>query len=273
LSGQTEGPAPESFLSGSVGHIGPRRAPVLLAADALLDMGLRLRGVPRRLDALAEEVPTRRVLAVCAYRPDSTRVKAVETELGRTRHELRLAFGSTEAHTGGKFQNLNTILDQAGREDEDWLLVVDDDVILPERFLDRMLGVCEHFGLRLAQPALTLASHGAWDVTRRRARPLARETRFVEIGPVTLLAREAAAELVPFPDLRFGWGLDLHWAALARGRGWRLGVVDALPVRHDLQSVASTYPQQDAVAEARRFLADREFMRAAEAGETLRELR
>ena len=273
MTARAAGPAPESFLSGKVGHVGPRRTPVLRAGDALLDLGLRLRGVPRRLDALAREVPARRVLAVCAYRPDSTRVKAVEAELRRSRHQVRLAFGSTEVHGGGKFQNLNAILEEAGREDEDWLIVVDDDVVLADAFVDRMLGVCERFGLQLAQPALTRASHGAWDVTRRRARPLARETRFVEIGPVTLIAREVAAELVPFPDLRFGWGLDLHWAALARERGWRLGVVDALPVRHDLAGVASAYPRADAVAEAQSFLSGREFVPASEAGETVRELR
>ena len=27
-----------------------------------------------------------------------------------------------------------------------------------------------------------------------------------------------AAELLPFPDLRMGWGLDVHWAARARWR-------------------------------------------------------
>ena len=40
----------------------------------------------------------------------------------------------------------------------DWTLVVDDDVELPTRFLDRFLGVCEHLSLALAQPAQTLAS-------------------------------------------------------------------------------------------------------------------
>ena len=273
MSEDAGGPAPETFLSGRVGHVGPRRMPLLRAADAVLDAGLRLRGVPRRLDALAREVPDRRVLAVCAYRPDSTRVRAIEDELRRSRHEPRLAFGSTETHGGGKFENLNAILAEAGRGDEDWLLVVDDDVVLPDRFLDRMLGVCQHFGLQLAEPALTRASHGAWDVVKRRAWPLARETRFVEIGPVTLIGREPAAELVPFPKLRFGWGLDLHWAALARSRGWRLGIVDALPVRHDLGGVASAYPHEEAVAEARAFLAERDYLRAAEANQTVRELR
>ena len=84
-----------------------------------------------------------------------------------------------------------------------------------------------------------------------------RETRFVEIGPLTAFGRRAAAELLPFPELRFGWGLDLHWAALAAERGWRLGVVDATPVRHESATVGSTYPRAEAEAEAAEFLASR----------------
>ena len=82
-----------------------------------------------------------------------------------------------------------------------------------------------------------------------------RETRFVEIGPLTAFGRRAAAELLPFPELRFGWGLDLHWAALAAERGWRLGVVDATPVRHEAATVGSAYRTADARAEAASFLA------------------
>ena len=68
------------------------------------------------------------------------------------------------------------------------------------------------------------------------------------------LRREPAAELLPFPELRYGWGLDLHWAALAAERGWRLGVVDALPVRHERGTVAAAYPREEAEDEAARFL-------------------
>jgi hypothetical protein len=131
------------------------------------------------------------------------------------------------------------------------------------------VAVCEAFDLDLAQPAQTLRSHSAWKVTRRRPASIVRETRFVEIGPVTAFSSRAAAELLPFPELRFGWGLDLHWAALAGQRGWRLGVVDALPVRHESGLVASTYSRSDAEAEAARFLADRPYLPSARAGEVL----
>ncbi len=38
-----------------------------------------------------------------------------------------------------------------------------------------------------------------------------------------------------------GWGLDAHWAALAREHGWRMGVVDATPIGHTLRPPAATY--------------------------------
>jgi hypothetical protein len=170
---------------------------------------------------------------------------------------------------GGKFENLNELLTKADHASVDWLLVVDDDVRLPHAFLDRFVSVCEAFGLDLAQPAQTLRSHSAWKVTRKRPASLVRETRFVEIGPVTAFSRRAAAELLPFPELRYGWGLDLHWAAIAGQRGWRLGVVDALPVRHESSLVGAAYSREDAEAEAARFLADRPYLSSARAGEVI----
>jgi hypothetical protein len=263
-------PAPETFLSGRVGHTGPRRAVPLRVADRLLDLGLRARGVPRKLDRLAGAVPARRVLALCVYRPSSESMPAIAAQLSASRHAVRPLLGALGGElSGGKFQNLNVLLAQAEPADHDWLLIVDDDVVLPERFVDRLIGLCECLGLALAQPAQTLASHAAWPVTRRRARSLARETGFVEIGPVTAIRKDAAAELTPFPELRYGWGLDLHWVAVARERGWRLGVLDALPVRHETGSVAAGYGHEDAVAEAQRFLASARFVPALEAARTL----
>ena len=42
--------------------------------------------------------------------------------------------------------------------------------------------------------------------------------------------------LLPFPEgLRMGWGLDVHWAAVAREHGWPIGIVDATPIGHTQQ--------------------------------------
>jgi hypothetical protein len=277
----TVAPDPESFLSGETGHVaGVRRTLLRTAADAVLD--LRGRASARGLDELAAATPKRRVLALSVYRPGGAQIESAAAELRSTRHELGVALGSTGEPaaaladdtmatdlTGGKFQNLNALLDAAGPQEPDWLLVLDDDVGLPRRFLDRFIALTERFDLALAQPAQTLMSHAAWRVTRRRAGSLVRVTRFVEIGPVTAFRKDAARALIPFPDLRYGWGLDLHWAALASERGWRLGVVDALAVRHECSPVAAAYRHAEAIEEAREFLAGRPFVPAAQAQQTL----
>jgi hypothetical protein len=96
-----------------------------------------------------------------------------------------------------------------------------------------------------------------------------RETRFVEIGPVCGLHSRTFETLLPFPPLRAGWGLDAHWSAVAGKRGWRLGILDAVPIRHGLRRIASSYSRDAAVAEARTFLADRPYTTAREAQRTL----
>jgi len=66
-----------------------------------------------------------------------------------------------------------------------------------------------------------------------------------------------------------GWGLDLHWAALARRHGWRCGVTDAVAIRHTVAPAGDAYSRQDAVAEARTLLAERPYVKAHEAQVTL----
>jgi hypothetical protein len=272
------GPEPDRFLSGSSGAPGGRVERLIRRlADRALDLGAARSA--RGLEALAAEAPERDVLVLSVYRGDGGLLPEAVAELRASRHRVRFALGSMDAPapaleadtaagglTGGKFGNLNALLASAGGAD--WVLVVDDDVRLPRRFLDRLIGVAEHHGLALAQPAQTLASHAAWPVTRRRPRSVARESRFVEIGPVTLFRRDALRALTPFPELRYGWGLDLHWAALAEERGWRLAIVDALPVRHERARVAGTYSSKEAIDEARGFLARRPFLDSAAVQET-----
>jgi hypothetical protein len=138
-------------------------------------------------------------------------------------------------------------------------------VVLPRGFLDTFVFLAERFDLALAQPAHRWRSHAAYAITRRRPGAVLRETRFVEIGPLCALRSVTFGDLLPFPPLRAGWGLDAHWSALARDRGWRLGVVDATPMRHGLRRIASSYSRDAAVTEARTFLADRPFVAARDA--------
>jgi hypothetical protein len=271
----------DDFLSGESGHVaGIRAVAKHRLRDAYLDLRLLLGGAGRAARAASGE--PRRVLVAGIYGDDAGRVSRALDELRRTDHDVEFVIGAraeaaprlrdvtAATHLpGGKFQNLNSILADRDPASYDWFLVIDDDVLLPRRFLDRFIAICEALDFGLAQPAQTWRSHAAWQITRRRGGLVARETRFVEVGPVTAFRADVTAELFPFPPLRFGWGLDVHWSALAEQRGWRLGVVDALPVRHDLTPVATAYSHADAVQDAREFLRDRPYVPADRAQRTL----
>jgi hypothetical protein len=261
----------------------PRRARLLgRGFDLALDARQRALGLGRELDQAASSMPRRRVLAMALYGPEGAEqtVAALE-ELRSSRHDLTVALGalggvapelaadtSRAGMHGGKFANLNRLAEEAAPLAADWILLLDDDVGLSGHFLDRLVCVAESFGLAMAQPALSRASHGAWEINRRRP-ALVRETQFVEIGPALLVSREAWRELTPFPEAGMGWGLCLHWGALARRNGWKLGVVDAVPVRNESRPPAASYDRTDAKAAAAELLASHEHITHSEAESVL----
>lgn len=261
---------PADFLSGDNGLIvGPRLTARALARDALDDTRRLLSGERIRLARAAARGPRRRVLVLAVERQDAPNLLAgARAELERSRHEV--TFAHTGAGDAGKFENLDRLLEANPAAGHDWLIVIDDDVVLPRGFLDAFLFLAERFGFRLAQPAHRARSHAAWPVTRRQAGSVARETAYVEIGPVSAFHADTFSTLLPFPPLRAGWGLDAHWAAVAAERGWPLGVIDATAIRHGLREIAASYDRSDAVREGRAFLAGRPYIPATQANRTLR---
>jgi GT2 family glycosyltransferase len=259
----------DDFLSGASGTVGGLDAVRREACDEALDAWELISGRRLRLALAARHAPPlRRVLVLGVQRPEHRALAdTIRGEVLRSRHDVELHTCPPQGR--GKFENLNLLLTAHPPAGHDWLLVIDDDVELPRGFLDRFLFLCERFSLALAQPAHRLCSHAAWPVTRRRAGSVARETRFVEIGPVTAFASPTFGVLLPFPELRMGWGLDVHWAALAREHGWRCGIVDAVSINHRAAPAASAYTRADAIAEARSFLAERPYVSAREAASTL----
>jgi hypothetical protein len=251
-------------------------------ADALLDLRDAALRTGRSLDRASALTPVRDVHVIGVYAPDGADLMARAVAVLRgSRHRVRVSLGALgpadvrlhdltvrERLTAGKLANVNELAAVSGAARADWIVLIDDDVELGPRFLDRMICVAEAFGLELAQPALTRASHTAWNVTRRHP-ALVRRTPFVEVGPVTMMAADVFCTLSPFPTTGMAWGVDLHWAAVARRRGWGVGVVDAVPVRHDARATASTYRWQDAAAAAREFLGRHDHLRYADADRTL----
>lgn len=258
-----------------------RRTPLGRAAGHLADLALTARqralGVDRELDAVAASGPRRDVLVLGIYGADGRQLEEALRRIRESVHNIRVALGAMGAPTpglsgdtvltemrGGKFANLNLVAQTAEPLAAEWILIVDDDIDVGRRFLDRLLAVAEGFDFSLAQPALSRASYGWHNVNRRRP-VLCRETRFVEIGPAVLMRRDVYRRLAPFPAEGMGWGLDLHWSAVAERLGWRLGVIDAVPVRHEKRRNASTVDVAAAREAAERLLAEREHVTYAEA--------
>jgi GT2 family glycosyltransferase len=258
----------DDFLSGESGTVGGFDGVRRELADHIGDGVELLSGRQRRLARAAKALPRRRVLAIGVTR-ERHRVlaEAIVTELRSSRHEVEVA--TIEPGQRGKFENLNALLAEHPADGHDWLIVFDDDIEIPTGFLDRFLFLAERFQLDLAQPAHRRASHAAWRVTRRQPRSVLRETQFVEIGPLTAFSNRTFSTLLPFPPLRMGWGLDAHWAAIARQHGWRCGVIDALAINHRAAPAATAYSREQTVAEARAFLAERPYLPAHEAQRTL----
>jgi GT2 family glycosyltransferase len=259
----------EDFLSGESGTVGGLDRVRRRLLDRTVDAEELLSGRRSRLARAAGHEPAQqRVLVLGVVRPEhGAHAASIAAELSRSRHAVELHTAAPEG--AGKFECLNRLLAEHPADGHDWLLVVDDDVELPGGFLDRFLFLCERFELALAQPAHRLDSHAAWRVTRRQPCSAVRQTRFVEIGPVTAFARTTFASLLPFPDLRMGWGLDLHWGALAKQHGWRCGILDAVAIGHRLAPAAGAYSREQAIAEAKDFLAGRDYVPAHAAQETL----
>jgi hypothetical protein len=221
-----------------------------------------------RLRRASRQGPRRRVLCLAVERDDVPNLlPAARAEVLRSHHQV--TFASTTTGGRGRFENLNRLLAEHPVAGYEWLLVLDDDVVLPSQFLDVFVFLAERFGLRLAQPAHRHRSHAAFAIARRQPGRVARQTAFVEIGPVTAFHHSVFDTLLPFPPLIAGWGLDAHWSAVAAQHAWPIGIIDATPIRHGLRLIASSYDRSDAIAEARAFLAGRPYTPAAESQRTL----
>jgi hypothetical protein len=134
------------------------------------------------------------------------------------------------AGRGGKFGLLNETLARAGSDDT--LVLIDDDAWLTRGSFADLVSIAAEAGFDLAQPAHDGASRSTYSFNRRRRLTVARETTFVEIGPIIVMRGRAPAMLLPFPDdIGMGWGLELLWRR-ERARGLRMGVIDAVSVRH-----------------------------------------
>lgn len=225
----------------------PRRA------DALFNAWLNCKPSYRRLVAAADRLPVQRIHVASVDVPSRRQdLDAVLAALKNTRHEVSVSLAPIGDR--GKFHNINVALADVDLQALDWLIVTDDDIGFPPHFLDRFVYACHASGLRIAQPAHCFKSYTTWAVTQRLWNSLVHTTHFVECGPLTMFHRDVFADVLPFPETRWAWGLDVLWGELARRRQLPIGIVDATPIAH-LRPIAQLYEAEAAVAEGRQLLA------------------
>jgi hypothetical protein len=163
-----------------------------------------------------------------------------------------------------KFTLLNGLL--ADLSCFDTVLILDDDVKLPRRFLDRYLMLVTRYQFALSQPARTRDSYIDHSFTAQMPGLVARSTRFVEIGPVFCIDREAFEIILPFDaESPMGWGLDFVWPARVEKSGKRMGILDALPVSHSLRKPLTNYTRDRAEEDMNKLLAENDHLSQAEA--------
>ena len=155
-----------------------------------------------------------------------------------------------------KFALLNRLLTTVDAGQYEFVLVCDDDIALPEAFLDRYLALVQQYDFSLAQPARTHDSYIDHPFVEQLDGLTARHTRFVEIGPLFSVRRDAAALLLPFDERSpMGWGYDQAWPCVIEAAGLRMGIVDAVPVSHALRKPVAHYRHAEADQARAQYLA------------------
>jgi hypothetical protein len=157
-----------------------------------------------------------------------------------------------------KFQLLNELISEVSLKAYDYIVICDDDIVCPHRFLDPLIAIQEKYGFTLAQPARTETSYTDHPIVEAHRGLIARRTQFVEIGPVFSIHCSAFDGLLPF-DLRspMGWGYEQIWAYEALERDWALGIIDGCPVDHGLRKPVANYAWRDAKKQQLELLASR----------------
>ena len=223
--------------------------------DARLDARTAKAFTALRASAAYQALPAYRILILGIQSPKrGNSLVGIYDRMTSAKHELVKV--SCGVGTLSKPENSNKLLEEAGYADFDYVITTDDDITVPDHFIDDFVAIAALADFDIAQPAHRLISFWNHHITRREA-GWARATNFVEVGPLAMFRANTFSRVFPFPVTRFGWGVDLLWSELASRHGWKLGVVDATPIEH-LSPAGQLYNWDAAEAELAQFLKDQD---------------
>jgi hypothetical protein len=155
-----------------------------------------------------------------------------------------------------KYQILNEVTAGIDLTQYEYVISTDDDITLPHDFIDCFIPLQNDLEFRIAQPARTANSYIDLPIVEQQLGVVARQTRWVEIGPLVSFHRSIYDVVFPF-DLTsgMGWGFENVWSYTLDQRGLKMGIIDILPVDHSMRKPVVHYSWDEADRGRTAFLA------------------
>ena len=133
---------------------------------------------------------------------------------------------------GLKFPNFFEFSKTADLSRYDAIWIVDDDIQMRTRDINRMFELFHEYDLWLAQPAYDSSSVTSWEMLFVDNRYRIRFTNYVEVG-VVLFSREALNLCLPaMRDIQSGFGADFLFAALTGFPPKKIAIIDEVQCCH-----------------------------------------
>lgn len=160
-----------------------------------------------------------------------------------------------------KYEILNEMLSKENLQVYDYVLNIDDDIILPDDFIDNFIGLQSKYDYRIAQPARTCNSYIDHPIVGKQDGVIARTTLFVEIGPLVSFHRSVFDSVFPF-DLSssMGWGFENIWTYKLRKMDLKMGIIDATPVDHSIRKPVEHYKWETANSEREKLFSKNDYL-------------
>jgi hypothetical protein len=168
------------------------------------------------------------------------------------------------AGPGMRMELLNRLWEHGARSEPRQVVVCDDDFEFTTGGIRELVLAAEYCDFGIAQAAHAGRSFVSHAFTRSQPLTVARLTSWVDVGPAFVVRHPWIERVLPFPtDYGMGWGLGLVWREL-RDEGCRLGIVDAIGVRH-LKPTSLEYDRRPEAARVERLLRERGLHKTADA--------
>ena len=230
----------------SIRHVRPTPFSVLVVGVYLADRPNHVDDIVSHLSETRTCQLTQRWLALQGGPPSPRVAEVTQRRVGKS---------------APKYELLNDLLIHEDLAHYDYIITVDDDILLPREFLDVFIPLQAKLDFAIAQPARTIGSYIDHPIVEQQRGVIARQTLFVESGPVASFHRSIYHLVIPFDTKNpMGWGYENVWSYRLREAGLRMGIIDAAPIDHTLRKPVAYYSWEKANADRDAYLATQPHM-------------